>query len=101
MKPVSPSIRSPLSALAGAGMLSLVLVAAGAVQDRIQVRQFPGCGQGLVRVAGIPTPQQMMRVEEGRPFVVPEGKLFVVIGLDLANLTMGYAVNLRFDSQVS
>ena len=38
----------PFSAFAGAGLLGLVLVAAGAVQVPIQARQFPGCA-GLLR----------------------------------------------------
>ena len=31
-----------------------------------------------IQIEGVPTPNQMMRVVEGVPFTVPEGKLFVV-----------------------
>ena len=57
MKPVSIH---PLSAFAGAGLLGFVLLAASAVQAPIHVQPFPDCTQGLVRVAGIPDPRQMV-----------------------------------------
>src|SRR5262245_62784082 len=76
MKPVSIH---PLSALAGAGLLGLMLLAAGA-QSQIQVRPW----RGLVRVAGIPDPRQMLVVSEDTPFVVPAQKLFVATGLGMS-----------------
>jgi hypothetical protein len=75
MKPV---LIHPFSALAGAGLLGLVILAAGAVQTPIRVH--PNC-TGSGQVAGIPTPQQMMRVREGETFTVPAAKIFVVTGL--------------------
>jgi len=96
MKPISIHL---YSALAGAGLLGLVLLAVGAVQVPGSAQRIP-ISNGLVRVAGIPTPQQMMRVHEGLPFTVPAGKLFVVTGLGQAQLITGYAANLRFNGQI-
>jgi hypothetical protein len=89
----------PFSALAGAGLLGLALIASGAVQVPGNVQPIL-LSNGMVRVAGIPTPQQMMRVHEGQPFTVPPGKLFVVTGLGQAQLITGYAANLRFNGQI-
>src|SRR5438093_7366472 len=81
----------PLSALAGAGLLGLVLLAAAAVQAPIRVQPFPDCA-GLVRVAGIPDPRQMIVIKEGTPFVVPADKLLSITGLgathDVADVTL-------------
>ena len=66
---------APMSALAGAGLLGLTLVAAGATQ---------GHGPARVRivhpvdVVGIPDPRDIIVIDEGTPYVVPVGKLFVV-----------------------
>ena len=78
MKPIQIH---PLSALAGAGILGLVLLATSASQAHpttFPANPFP------VTVEGIPTPQQMMRVVEGQPFTVPAGKVFVLTGLGKA-----------------
>ena len=97
MKPVPIH---PLSALAGAGLLTLVLLAAGAVQAPIRVQAFPDCA-GLVRVAGIPDPRDMVVIKEGTPFVVPPGKLLAISGLggthDLGANTL--EVTLRVDGR--
>lgn len=96
MKPVSIH---PLSALAGVGLLGLVLLATGAVQTPGQFQKLGRWFPGPIQVEGIPTPQQMMRIVEGQPFTVPPGKLFVVTGLGLAQLTTGFGANLRIDGQ--
>jgi len=86
----------PFSALAGAGLLGLALLASGAVQ-------VPGSAQpimfsnGLVRVAGIPDPRQMVVIKEGAPFIVPAGKILVVTALGA--LTNGIVVDLLVDGQ--
>src|SRR5262245_39512986 len=73
MKPVSIH---PLSALAGAGLLGLWILAVGA-QSQIQVRPC----RGLVSVADIPDPRQMVVIKEGTPFVVPAGKILAITAL--------------------
>src|SRR5262249_5193403 len=87
-------------AFAGAGLLGLVLIAAGAVQVPGKAVAIPTLGLGPIQVSGIPTPQQMMRIHENQPFTVPPGKLFVATGLGQAQLITGYAANLRFAGQV-
>lgn len=55
-----------------------------------------------LEVLGVPSPQQMMRVEEGTPFTVPTGKLLVITGLASNGFTFGNAdklVQLSFGSQ--
>lgn len=68
----------PFSALAGAGLLVLVLTATGAMQVPGSVRRIPPCTPGPVRVVGIPDPRTMLIIREGTPFVVPPGKILVV-----------------------
>ncbi len=96
MKPVSIH---PFSALAGAALLGLVLLATGAVQTAVPIVKLTRPFPGTIQVEGIPTPQQMMRVAEGQPFTVPTGKLFVVTGLGMAQVVAGYGAHLRFDGQ--
>jgi len=93
MKPVSIH---PLSALAGAGLLGLILVASGAAQTRSLFHQIP-TGSGTVRVAGIPDPRDMLVIREGTPFVVPQGKLLVVTALGATANSV--TVNLMIDGQ--
>ena len=83
----------PLSALAGAAALGLTLVAAGAVQvrpdKRVQVGSVEPLGNSTqslrivnpIEVVGIPDARDMLVIEEGMPYVVPGGKLFVLTGL--------------------
>ncbi len=66
-----------LSALFGAMLAGLVFVALAAQQ----ITPAKLLLSGPVTVRGIPTPNQMVRVVEGVPFVVPAQKVFVVTGL--------------------
>jgi hypothetical protein len=88
----------PLSALAGAGLLGLVLIASGAVQVAGPVQRLALPTAGVVRIAGIPSPDEMMRVREGEVFVVPANKIFVVTGLGSA-LEHDNSVALFLDGQ--
>lgn len=74
----------PLSALAGDGLLGLILVASGAAQTPSLLQQIP-TGSGTVRVAGIPDPRSMLVIREGTPFVVPQGKILAITGLGGSN----------------
>lgn len=65
-----------IAGIAAAGGLLLLMGAAQAIQP---IKLFTI--NGPVEVTGIPRPDQLMRVVEGTPFVVPTGKLFVVTGL--------------------
>lgn len=82
MKPISIH---PLSTLAGAGLLGLVLLASGAVHQGVAVQQLPFGPSRPVRLAGIPDPTQMLLIREGTPFVVPQGKILVLTGLGGSN----------------
>jgi len=92
MKPVSIH---PLSALAGAGLLGLILMASGAAQTPVPLQQIATGQTGLIRVAGIPDPRQMLVIREGTPFVVPAGKLLVITGL--GGTGSGVVAGLRVD----
>jgi len=92
MKPVSIH---PLSALAGAGLLGLILVASGAAQSPMPLQQLPTGQVGLVRVAGIPDPRLMLVIRDGTPLVVPAGKLLVITGLGATGF--GTSVSLSID----
>ncbi len=61
----------PFSALAGAAMLGLVLIAASVA---------PAQGH-RTRVIGIPDPRDIIVIEEGTPYLVPAGHSFVVTAL--------------------
>jgi len=72
----------PPSALAGAGLLALTLVAASAVQHPRPVPEEPVDVADDVRVAGIPDPRHQIVIrEEDGPRKVPAGKLFVLTAL--------------------
>ena len=71
----------PFSALAGAGLLGFVLMAAAAMQVPGSVQRFPVRPAREFRIAGIPDPRQMVVIKEGTPFVVPAGKILAVTGL--------------------
>jgi hypothetical protein len=53
-------------------------------------RQPDLAGPIRVIVDGIPTPQQMVRVESGIPYLVPDGKLFVLTGLGAAESSINH-----------
>lgn len=71
----------PFSALAGAALLVLVLMATGAVQVPGSVQRIPIYTPGLVHVAGIPDASQMIALRDGAPLVVPMGKTLVFTGI--------------------
>ena len=76
MKPVTIH---PVSALLGAGMLALLLMVAGLVQAHEPIRVAPQLGR--IRVEGIPTPQELVRLSKldgDLPFVVPTSKVLVI-----------------------
>ena len=66
---------APMSALAGAAALGLVLIAVGATQghEPLRVRVVHP-----VDVVGIPDPRDIIVIEAGFPYLVPAGKLFVL-----------------------
>jgi hypothetical protein len=76
--------------------MGLVFVCVAAMQssprDTISASLLPLTISGKIQVAGIPTPQQMMRVVEGSPFTVPANMLFVVTGtaVDAWNTNSGH-----------
>jgi len=76
---------NPGSALFGAGLLALVLVAVSAqhvlTNPTPQTKQWPVEVTQLMRIEGIPAARDMVVVREGEPYTVPEGKLFVLTGL--------------------
>jgi len=72
MKPITIH---PVSALAGAAVISMASLMASAQFQQPVVKAVVE-----QTINGLPTPQQMMRVVEGAPLVVPGGKLFVVTG---------------------
>ena len=51
-----------------------------------------------IQVEGIPTPQQMMRVVEGTPFIVPAGKRFVVTGLGSTTTNTDIRITISFNT---
>ena len=70
MKPITIY---PISFLFGAGVLGLVLFATSAQRTT----KFLGHGSNsTVRVAGIPHPNEIIRIVERTPYVVPTGKRF-------------------------
>lgn len=101
-----PSRLHLVSALCGAGVATLVLFTTSAVQERGSMSQVsPGNNQeavilpvGPVAVAGIPTPSQMMRVEEGTPFSVPPEKVFVVTGVGSNTTNTSINITVSFDA---
>ena len=100
----------PLSALAGAALLGLTLVAAGAAQDkRVQVDSVEPLGNATqslrivnpIEVIGIPDPRDMLVIKgEDGPYVVPTGKLFVLTGLGPATGTSNLSAHLYVDGVV-
>ncbi len=56
--------------------------------------------KGPVRVEGIPTPQQMVRVVEGSPFTVPVGKLLVVTGTGATGWNPSSGLSIKFDGVI-
>ena len=88
----------PLSLVVGAALFSLgsLLVGAqqtptvsGAPTDDRTFAEVPITLSGPVQVEGVPTPQQMMRIDEGSPFMVPAGKIFVATGTGFTNSPPG------------
>jgi hypothetical protein len=93
MKPIT---LHPLSVVAGAGLLAIVLIASGA----LQVQALVGSPARPLVIAGIPTPAQMVRVSEDQPLIVPQGTVFVATGIaSTANNTDGghKVIEVQFD----
>ena len=92
-----------LSAAAGATAVGLALYLTSA-------RQSPAIGAvhggpllapnppgGKVSVAGIPSWDQLVRIEEGETFVVPEGQVMVLTGAITGNPTPGVMTYGRYE----
>lgn len=95
MKPITIH---PLSALAGVAGLVLVALATSAAQVSSPAQFLASNGGPLsVRVLGVPTAQQMVRIRGGTPFVVPQGKLLVLTGLGMGSTGTS---ELRIDGQL-
>jgi len=86
------------SALIGASLLAVTLLATGAVQVPLRVQQLPVAPCGLVQVLGIPDPRNMIVIQEGAPFVVPPGRVFVPTALGA--VINGLSTQLLVDSQL-
>ena len=94
MSSMKPLTIHPVSFLLGAIALGCVLALFG--QGPPVATAGPLSGQGQVRVAGIPAPQDMVVVrEEDGPYTVPPGNLFVLTGFGHGS-TSGF-VNLHVD----
>lgn len=96
----------PRSALVGATLLGLGLLSMSAVQSIEFVPDTaPGVSQVFISpgtpltINGIPTPQQMARVQEGTDLTVPPGKVFVVTGLGSYSAENDLRVGVRFGAQ--
>ncbi len=79
MKPITIH---PGSALAGAALATVSLLASSAVQTTTHSAiAAPGCWRDPIQVVGIPDPRDMVQIREGQPYAVPPEKLFVLTGL--------------------
>jgi len=67
------------SALFGATALGLLLLVTGAGVKEPQFLKLPV--ESTLTIAGVPSPDQMIRVVDGEPMTVPVGKRLVVTGL--------------------
>ena len=65
----------PASLLAGALAASALFVVAGLASPQVDVG----------RVEGIPAPRDMVRIEAGKNYTVPDGQVLVVTGIVLAD----------------
>lgn len=91
------------SALIGAASLGLVLLATGAqhvLKDPSpKTLKLPVQAEQTLRVKGIPAPDQMTRVVEGAPFVVPQGKVFVATGTAMNKEVQPGRAQVYFDGE--
>lgn len=99
MKPVHVHVPS---ALAGAALLGLVVVAVGAVQAgalpapvAAAVAPAHVVIDNPISVVGVPAPSDMVQIAEGTPFIVPPGKVFVLTALGVSDEIGGIA-SVRF-----
>ena len=74
----------------------------------IAVQQSPTFqGAGLLapqipnRIAGIPAPEDMVRIEEGTPYTVPDGEYFVLTGVSMSARPFDAGTNTHLASNVS
>lgn len=95
--------------LIGAGPFALGSILVGAQQAAVveseptedrPFAELPLTISGPVEVAGVPTPQQMMRIVEGQPFVVPNGKIFVATGIGADQILFSGKFDLRIHSTI-
>ena len=77
MKPITIH---PGSALAGAALAAVSLLASSAVQTTTH-SSIPAPWRDPIRVVGIPDPRDMVLIKEGQPFIVPPGRTFVLTGM--------------------
>ena len=86
----------PGSAMAGAAIAAVAALALSS-QGVARFEPIP-CQPGTfqVQVAGIPAPHTMVRIQEGSPYTVPPGKLFVATGLGSTS-SSGTDVAIEFD----
>lgn len=91
MKPIQVH---PLSLILGASsVLGLALLLSMAAPQLAQ--ELPGKILRRVVVEGYPRPQDMVQIEEGVPFTVPAGKVFVLTGLGVRAIATAASAYLR------
>lgn len=86
------------STLLGAAFAVLLVIAIGA-QSPIPVLKcrVPHANEQVIKVKGIPAPEDMVRIIEGSPFVVPEGRVFVATGVGVDHEVAPGRAEIRFD----
>ena len=79
-----------LSAAVGAFLLALVLVATGAVVPQGTERVF---AENVLEMNSYPSPRATVRIQGGRTYVVPRGKIFVPTALGVTTVSTSLEVD--------
>lgn len=75
------------SALVGAGVLALSLLAASSSQEALGLVNVSRLDR--IKVVGIPDPRGALVIREGTDYIVPPGKLFVLTAMGLSQFSGG------------
>lgn len=88
------------SALAGGVLVAVVGITLGAQSQKIPTSpttlEIPTVIEHVVKVKGIPAPEEMVRVAATEPLTVPEGKRFVATGMAVLGTAGGSTVDQRW-----
>ena len=98
---MKPLVLYPMSALAGAGVLALVLLGTGIAAPQVSTQALHTTQRMFIEnvqdINSWPNPRDMVVIRQGTPYIVPPGRLLVVTALGANSPSLSGQTELQVD----